>query len=181
MLESSKKIFFPSDKWDEFRSLIWNHEAQFRTHFSSHSAKVEPLKIDLSADSKSVRVKLRNYSSYQRPFRSKLVAGLHLHNLIYPKPNSKWASASLIVPKPYFARWIFTVYLRPFNPFSQRPQYLIQISMQTLTLFTATDNYRFTQIPNSRNFSSRPTEFPHLRVFHRVLRIPSPTFSRLSC
>lgn len=97
MFDRAKQTGFPPETWDKFETLICQHGSEFRTSFSSSPAKVSPLRIDLTTDDQTVRVKLRSYLADQRSLKSSLVADLQKHDLVYPNPTAKWASAALIV------------------------------------------------------------------------------------
>lgn len=133
MLQMAITNGFPDEHWAELETLIWKHANEFRTSFSSAPARVEPLRIELTADATPVRVKLRNYSADQRAFLKKLVTDLTTHGLVYANPTSKWACAPLLVPKPGPARWRFTVDLRPVNRFTVRHQYPMPVLEHELT------------------------------------------------
>lgn len=118
MLAAAKANGFPDSHWPMLEALIWEFADSFSTRFSSTPAKVEPLRIELTADARPIRVKLRNYSASQRAFISSLMQDLVRHNLVYANPSSKWACAPLIVPKAGPSQWRFTVDLRPVNRFT---------------------------------------------------------------
>ena len=113
-------------KREELRSLINNNMSIFCTTFSGGPpADIKPLKIDLTPDSRPVRVKLRNYSQEQREFLKKFVADLLSCGMVYPNPTSSWACAPLLVPKDGPAKFRFTVDLRPVNKFTEKHGFLM--------------------------------------------------------
>lgn len=89
----------PSVSWKPLEELIEQHRDTFSMSFSSSPTKVPPLTIDLKPEARPVRVILSNYSASQKAFMSKLTKQLLENDIIYPNPSSKWACASLIVPK----------------------------------------------------------------------------------
>lgn len=69
MMEESIRDFLPTKKNNELRDLVFKSVNISRTSFQSGpQANVEPLRLVLTADAKSVRSRLRNYSQEQRVF-----------------------------------------------------------------------------------------------------------------
>lgn len=124
--EAEKKAFdygLPRDERPRLEKILSDHADIFRTSFSSGPpARLPLLKIELTADAKPVKVRLRNYSQAQRTFLDTFVSDLVQHGLAYPNPTSKWACAPLLVPKPG-ADFRFTSDLRPVNIFTIRHHY----------------------------------------------------------
>lgn len=123
MVESAKKNGLSDERHNELKKTVLDHMDIFRCSFSAGPpAKLPPLKIDLTADAKPVKVRLRNYSADQRRFLGVFVKSLVSHGMAYPNPTSKWACAPLLVPKPG-AEFRFTTDLRPVNKHTINHQY----------------------------------------------------------
>jgi len=106
------------------QKMVMDNVDIFRVGLSSGpAADITPLKIDLTADAKPIRVKLRNYSRDQRDFLNDFVGNLERKGMVYPNPSSPWACAPLLVPKDAPSRFRFTVDLRPVNRFTVKYQY----------------------------------------------------------
>jgi len=114
----------PAEHHDAMKKVVYDHVDIFRTTFSSGPpAKFPPLKIELTADAKPVKVRLRKYSQPQRAFMQKLVKKLISCGMAYYNPTSPWACAPLIVPKPGSVEFRFTVDLRPLNKYIVKHQF----------------------------------------------------------
>ena len=114
----------PAEHHDAMKKVVYDHVDIFRTTFSSGPpAKFPPLKIELTADAKPVKVRLRKYSQPQHAFMQKLVKKLISCGMAYYNPTSPWACAPLIVPKPGSVEFRFTVDLRPLNKYIVKHQF----------------------------------------------------------
>lgn len=92
----------------------------FRTLFSvGPPAKLPPLEIDLKQDARPVKGRLQNYSQEQKEHMGEFDYDLVAHGMACPSPTSKWACATLHVPKPC-TRFRFSVDLQPVSFFTVR-------------------------------------------------------------
>lgn len=108
-VDRAKAKGLPKPLWPGLEYLVAKHRDTFILSLSSTPAKVPPLNIDLKPNAHAVRVKLRIYLASQKAFMSIITKVLLEHDIIYPNPSSKWACASLIVPKKGPDEWRFTV------------------------------------------------------------------------
>lgn len=98
------------------QQLLYSYEDIFRTEMTADNpVAVPPMKINIQKDSTPVRFKVRRYPVEQAEFLKAFIAKLETMNFIYRNPESTWASAPLIIPKPSKERWRFTVDLRAVN------------------------------------------------------------------
>ena len=124
MKHKAKRKGLTDEQSNTLDGIIDSHTNVFRTSFSSGpAAKFPPLKIDITADAKPVKVRLRNYSQDQREFLKELVDKLVRTGMAYPNPTSRWACAPLLVPKQGPTRFRFTVDLRPINTYTVKHQF----------------------------------------------------------
>ena len=106
----------PESLYAQLVSLVLEYSDIFRNKMGSDSpAKVAPIIIRLREFFRPVRVKLRPYSPPLTAFLRKKVDELLELGIIFRNPNSGWASAPLISPKPGLEQFSFTVDLRPVN------------------------------------------------------------------
>lgn len=98
MLARAKKGF-PTSNWPQLESIIWKFVDTLSTRFSFTPARVEPLIIELTAEARQLRVRIRNYSCEKRVFMLSLMKELEGHKLEDANASSKWARAPLIAPK----------------------------------------------------------------------------------
>ena len=124
MVTKAKKNGMPSAAAENLDRIVRGSMDVFRNSLSSGPpAKIRSLKIELTADAKPVKVRLRNYSQEQREFLSKFVQDLVEHKMVYLNQTSQWASALLLVHKPGPAKFRFTVDLRPVNKYTIKHQF----------------------------------------------------------
>lgn len=106
----------PNGLSDRLTNLVLHSPEIFRDKMGSDSpANIPPMRIQLRADAKPVHVKLRRYYPAQAAFLRKKAEELLSFGLVYRNPNSRWASAPLIVPKPGTDQFRLTVNLRLMN------------------------------------------------------------------
>lgn len=117
MLDTAKANGLPQPLWEKLEALVFRYKEIFSNSFSAIPAKVPPLRIDLTADAKPFRVKLRNFSTSQRDFMSNFTSKLENLGIVYANPSSSWACAPLLVRKAGPDLWRFTVDLRPVNSY----------------------------------------------------------------
>lgn len=97
-------------------TMIWKNRNVFRADVSLEPpATFDPLKIELVADTKSVRVCLRDYTQEQRTLLTKQLATLVDCHMAYPSPTPPLVSASLLKPKKGSTKFHFTTDFRPDN------------------------------------------------------------------
>lgn len=73
----------------------------FRCSFSSSSlARLPPLKIQLTPDTRLVKIRWHNYSVDRERVMGVFIKGLVRHGMAYLNHTSKWPCALLLVPKP---------------------------------------------------------------------------------
>lgn len=98
----------------------------FRTaFFAGQPVRGRPLKIDIAADAKPTRARLRKYCQEQRDFLAKFVSQLFKPEMAYYNHSAGWACAPLLVPKLGTAGFVLTVDFRPINSFTVKHQYPI--------------------------------------------------------
>lgn len=111
----------PKNHSKTLKTLLEENNQPFSTTFTHGStAKVKPLKIGLTTDSKPMRVKMQNYFQDQRKFQKTSVEKLISYNMVYVNKTSSWASAPLLVRKLGSAGFHFTVGLRLENKFTEK-------------------------------------------------------------
>lgn len=76
---------------------------------------MEPLKSELAADARPVRVRPSQCSSEERTFMKSLIQELVEYNFVRTNPSSEWACAPLIVRTAGTSIWRFIVCLRSVN------------------------------------------------------------------
>ena len=96
-------------------------------------ANIPPLQLELTDDANPICVKIRKYSESQRCFLRKLTDKLVAAGMIYPNPNSKWASAPQLVHKPGPDEWRFTLDLRAVNRFTVPQRLIMPVVQQELS------------------------------------------------
>lgn len=123
ILKSAENNSLSEKQLKDLKTIVSGRIDIFRCSFSSGPpAKLPPLKIELTADAKPVKVRLRKYSADQRKFLATFIKSLVSHGMVYPNPTSKWACAPLLVPKTG-AEYRFTTNLRPVNFFTVKHQF----------------------------------------------------------
>ena len=103
------------------RDLVFEYKDIFRSRLGGDPpVQVPPMKILIKPGSKPFKAKRRNYSPQQALFLREKVDELLRLGLAYRNPNSRWASAPLIVRKPGPDVFRFTVDLRAVNALTEK-------------------------------------------------------------
>lgn len=101
------------DDCTRFTSILTYLDIFLVFYSAALPARVRPLCIQLTDDAKSLCVRLHKYSYKQREFLRDMVSRLVHCGIIAPNAFSVRACAPLLTRKPGFARFPFTVDLRP--------------------------------------------------------------------
>lgn len=146
---------FPEEKQQELTTIVKDRINVFRVSLSAGPpVNVPPLKIDLVADAKPVRVRLRNYSQDQRLFLAQTLQKLIDCGMVYSNPTSPWACAPLLVPKSGPSKYRFTIDLRPVNRYTVRHQFPMPNLEQDLLMTSGSKFF------GSFDFSNGYWQFP---------------------
>lgn len=124
LLIRARENGFSDEHWDKVEWFVWKHVAAFGFRFSAAPSKVDLLCTQLKLDTKPVCVEFRNYSASQQGFKYKIIQELFCFGLVNLYCRSRWASVSIIFPKPGPAEWLFTVGLSPVDQFFLSPPIL---------------------------------------------------------
>ena len=108
----------------EMETMLMKNTDIFRMRLAGGPpAKLPPMKINLTAEAKPIRARLRNYSQQQKDFLAKFVSKLMKDGIFHSNPTSAWAAAPHLVPKRGSEEFRFTVDLIPVNKYTIQSQF----------------------------------------------------------
>lgn len=190
MLKRGKQNGFPTWQWPQSEFIIWKFANTFSTRFSSTPTRVEPLKIELTAEAGPLRVRHRYYSIDKRVFLQSLMKDLEEPKLMYANYSQIGHAHHLLCleldhlngDSPFTYVQSTDLLLRiNFRCHASRLNWLklpVPVSMEINTSHTGTGSVHYILSRRSANHSSFLTTYIHQRVFYMVEKKLSYMYSR---
>lgn len=100
-MENAVSQRLPTEYQRKINNILVDYKHIFRNKIGGdRPASIPPMTLKLNPGAQPIRTKVRRYSQPQKSFLKKKIQELENLRLIYKTPTSRWASASVIVPKP---------------------------------------------------------------------------------